>query len=160
MTIRMRPPAATTLTARRGSGPPTALLLPAEPVLRRALTHLAPFLHSNQADSGQNGYGDGLNCAKTIQAPAGNTIELTFTHMALESSCGSGGTNTGSTCSAQCPDPGCDTVSVYDGADTNAPRIGWLSGTDIPAAVQSTGTSLTVVFVTEYAPSTHHAPAT
>ena len=69
--------------------------------------------------------------------------------MALEASCGSGGTNTGATCSAQCPDPGCDTVSVYDGADTRAPRIGWFSGTDIPAAVQSTGTSLTIVFATD-----------
>ena len=38
-----------------------------------------------QADSGHNGYGDELHCGKTIQAPPGDTIELTFVHMALES---------------------------------------------------------------------------
>ena len=33
---------------------------------------------------GRNGYSDNLDCGKHIHAPAGNTIELTFTHLALE----------------------------------------------------------------------------
>ena len=103
----------------------------------------------NQADRGGNGYGDNLSCSKTIVAPAGSTVELTFTHIALESSCGIGGTNTGASCSNQCPEPGCDTVSVYDGPDTGSPRVGWFSGTDLPAAIESTGTSLTVIFATD-----------
>ena len=69
--------------------------------------------------------------------------------MALESSCGSGGTNSGRSCSNQCPVPGCDTVSVFDGADASAPLVGQFSGLDIPDAIQSTGNSLYVLFETD-----------
>eukprot|EP01043_Picozoa_sp_COSAG02_P073415 COSAG02_NODE_14256_length_1292_cov_2.460184_2_plen_166_part_01 len=42
---------------------------------------------------GRNGYSDNLDCGKHIHAPAGNTIELTFTYIALETS-------------SSCPQPG------------------------------------------------------
>ena len=64
---------------------------------------------------GRNGYGDNLDCGKHIHAPSGNTISLTFTYIALESGAG-------------CPQPGCDTVTVYDGADDRAPVLGSFSG--------------------------------
>lgn len=35
-------------------------------------------------DTGSNGYGDNLDCGKTIEAPAGFTIELTFTALNTE----------------------------------------------------------------------------
>ena len=64
---------------------------------------------------GRNGYGDNLDCGKHIHAPSGNTISLTFTYIALESGAG-------------CPQPGCDTVTVYDGANDRAPVLGSFSG--------------------------------
>ena len=86
----------------------------------------------NGADTGHNGYGDNLHCVKTIQAPAGNTIELTFTHLVIEP-----------------PPIGADTLSVYDGPSDLSPLIGAYTGTDIPAAVESTGNTLTLVFTTD-----------
>jgi hypothetical protein len=31
-------------------------------------------------DAGHNGYGDDLDCSKTIMAPASHTVNLIFTH--------------------------------------------------------------------------------
>jgi hypothetical protein len=65
-----------------------------------------PIPHTNLrsplgAQGGRNGYSDNLDCGKHIHAPASNTIELTFTYIALE---------TGSLC----PEPGehCTTATA------------------------------------------------
>jgi hypothetical protein len=90
-------------------------------------------------DTGSNGYGDNLDCGKALVAPAGWTIELTFTHIALEMSAGCTGG----------PTNGCDYVTVYDGPSSSAPILGQFTGTDIPADVESTGNSVYVVFHTD-----------
>lgn len=84
--------------------------------------------------------GDNLDCHKTITAPPGSTISLTFSHMALEAGAPCGGANSGI---------GCDVVVLYDGPDVNSPVIGTFSGTDLPAAQVSTGNTMTVRFQTD-----------
>lgn len=86
-------------------------------------------------DTGANGYGDNLDCMKTIQAPQGTVIELTFAQLALEHD--------------GCPEPGCDHVDVYDGPNMQSPMLGQFSGTDIPRPVRSTGNTITVHFHTD-----------
>ena len=88
------------------------------------------------ADTGSNGYGDNLDCGKHIAAPAGTTIALTFTHLALEQSAG-------------CPEPGCDTVTVYDGSSASSPVLGTYSGTTVPRPVRSTGSDIFARFQTD-----------
>ena len=91
-------------------------------------------------DTGGNGYADNLDCHKTIVAPPGNTISLTFSHMALEAGAPCGQANGG---------VGCDVVTLYDGADIYSPVIGTFSGTDLPAAQVSTQNLMTVRFQTD-----------
>jgi hypothetical protein len=89
------------------------------------------------SDVGQNhGYGDNLDCGKRIQAPAGDIIQLRFTHMTLEAG-------------KSCPSPGCDTVTVYDGPGPTSPVLGKFSGYTLPPVVKSTGNSLYVRFQTD-----------
>ena len=87
-------------------------------------------------DTGSNGYGDNLDCMKTIQAPQGNVIELTFAQIALEQA-------------DACGDTGCDYVSVYDGPTMYSPILGTYSGTEIPRPVRSSGNAMTVLFHTD-----------
>eukprot|EP01043_Picozoa_sp_COSAG02_P006319 COSAG02_NODE_179_length_31090_cov_49.813785_10_plen_192_part_00 len=86
-------------------------------------------------DTGSNGYGDNLDCMKTIQAPQGTVVELTIAQLALEHD--------------GCPEPGCDTLTVYDGPSVNSPMLGQFSGTEIPRPVRSTGNTMTVHFQTD-----------
>jgi hypothetical protein len=86
-------------------------------------------------DTGANGYGDNLDCMKTIQAPVGTVIEVTIAQIALEHD--------------GCPEPGCDYVAVYDGTNMQAPVLGQFSGTEIPRPVRSTGNAITVRFHTD-----------
>jgi hypothetical protein len=94
----------------------------------------------NGADTGQNGYGDNLDCTKIIQGPENTVISLDFTHIALESGGACGGANGG---------VGCDVVTVYDGPDTTSAVLGTFSGTTVPERIQSTGNSMTVRFQTD-----------
>ncbi len=94
----------------------------------------------NGADTGSNGYGDNLDCTKTIQAPADSLITLDFSHIALESGTACGGANGG---------VGCDVVTVYDGPDTSSPVLGTFSGNVVPERLQSTGPTMTVRFQTD-----------
>jgi hypothetical protein len=91
-------------------------------------------------DTGSNGYGDNLDCTKTISAPIGSTIALTIVQIALES---------GSACATINNGVGCDVLTVYDGPSTYAPVLGVFSGNDIPRPVQSTRNSMTVRFTTD-----------
>jgi hypothetical protein len=86
-------------------------------------------------DTGSNGYGDNLDCMKTIQAPPGTVIELTIAPIALEMD--------------PCPAPGCDYLAVFDGPDMSSPLLGQFSGTDTPRPVRSTGNSMSVHFHTD-----------
>ena len=88
-------------------------------------------------DTGSNGYGDNLDCMKTIQAPQGSVIELTIAQIALEAD------------AALCPQPGCDYVQVFDGPNMQSPSLGSFSGTEIPRPVRSTGNTMTVHFHTD-----------
>lgn len=102
-------------------------------------------------DTGSNGYGDNLDCTKTIQAPVGTVIGLTIAQIALESGTACGGANNG---------VGCDVLTVYDGPNANSPVLGTFSGTDIPRPVRSTGNTMTVRFTTDGqypVPSEYHA---
>jgi hypothetical protein len=94
----------------------------------------------NGADTGANGYGDNLDCTKTIQAPADTLITLDFSHIALESGDACGGANGG---------VGCDVVTVYDGPDSSSPVLGSFSGNEVPERLQSTGQTMTVRFQTD-----------
>ena len=86
------------------------------------------------AGAAANGYGDNLDCSKTITAPVGKVVSLTFSYIALE------------THPTDCGSSGCDTVTLYDGPDTSSQVIGVFGGTDEPAAQLSTGTTMTVRF--------------
>jgi hypothetical protein len=90
----------------------------------------------------ENGYGDNLDCGKTIQAPKGQTVSLVFTQMNLEDGGGSFG--------CTCGEGGCDYVEVFDGVDVHAPLLGHFTGTALPPRLSSTGTSLTIRFVTDH----------
>lgn len=84
--------------------------------------------------------GDNLDCHKTITAPPGATISLTFSHMSLES---------GAPCAGAHGGVGCDAVTLYDGPDITSPVIGTFSGTDLPPAQVTTGNTMTVRFETD-----------
>lgn len=94
----------------------------------------------NGADTGHNGYGDNLDCTKTIQAPANTLVSLDFSHIALEAGDACGGANGG---------VGCDVVTVYDGADSSAPVLGTFSGNEVPETLLSTGQTMTIRFQTD-----------
>ena len=94
----------------------------------------------NGADTGNNGYGDNLDCNKIIQAPANTLVSLDFSHMALEAGDACGAANNG---------VGCDIVTIYDGPNTQSPVLGTFSGNDVPERLISTGTALTVRFQTD-----------
>jgi hypothetical protein len=78
---------------------------------------------------GNSGYSDNLDCQKIIVAPAGSTIELLFSSIALEQDY--------------------DFVTVYDGGDINAPVLGRFTGTDLPNRILSTGPEMTVQFTSD-----------
>ena len=94
----------------------------------------------NGADTGHNGYGDNLDCTKTIQAPANTLVSLDFSHIALESADACGDAHGG---------VGCDVVTVYDGPDTSSPVLGTFSGSEVPETLQTTGQSMTIRFQTD-----------
>jgi hypothetical protein len=87
------------------------------------------------------GYGDNLDCGKTIEAPVGQTVTLTFTQMNLE--------NGGGSYDCTCPEGGCDHVEVFDGNSPSSPSLGSFTGTDLPPPVVSTGNALYVSFKTD-----------
>ena len=76
---------------------------------------------------GNSGYSDNLDCQKIIVAPAGSTIELLFSSIALEQDY--------------------DFVTVYDGGDINAPVLGRFTGTDLPNRLLSTGAYIRLSFL-------------
>ena len=99
----------------------------------------------NGADTGHNGYGDNLACGKTIQAPQGSQVELTFTHITLE---GTAMCSEDQGCT--CANPPCgDTLWVFDGPSESSPRLGAFTGTELPPAVQSTGNTMFIKFTTD-----------
>jgi hypothetical protein len=84
----------------------------------------------------KNGYSDNLDCGQIIHAPAGYTINLRFTYMALETS-------------KTCKKPGCDTVTVYDGPSVHSRVLGVFSGLRNPPPIKSTGTDIFIRFQTD-----------
>jgi hypothetical protein len=138
-------------------GPPTmcAQFLPSRPValacsnpllLNRSSARVGT-LHDDHAPltdgrAEHNGYGDNLNCVKTIIGPKGSTVTLQFSQIDLES---------GKICGKAHESVGCDVVEIYDGADINSPRLGIFSGDREPATIMSTGRYLTVRFETDTA---------
>nr|XP_032815639.1 fibrillin-1-like [Petromyzon marinus] len=78
-------------------------------------------------------YPNNANRTHIIYASGSNRICLQFTAMSLESSAG---------CSK-------DYVAVYDGPLVTAPLLGKFCGGSIPAKISSSGTRLTVVFISD-----------
>ncbi|CAM9548592.1 unnamed protein product [Lampetra planeri] len=78
-------------------------------------------------------YPNNANRTHIIYASGSNRICLQFTAMSLENSAG---------CSK-------DYVAVYDGALVTAPILGKFCGGSIPAKIASSGTRLTVVFISD-----------
>ena len=96
---------------------------------------------TSYADGGK-GYGDNLDCGVRIRGGKHSVVNLHFTQMNLED----GGGSFGCTCS----EGGCDYVEVFDGVDVHAPLLGHFTGTALPPRLSSTGTSLTIRFVTDH----------
>ncbi len=76
--------------------------------------------------SGSNNYQNNSDCRWLIQPPNATSITLTFQNFNLLSG---------------------DSVYVYNGSTTSAPRIGAFSGNSIPSPVTSTGGAMLVHFV-------------
>eukprot|EP01052_Picozoa_sp_SAG31_P039843 SAG31_NODE_5615_length_2423_cov_2.452668_1_plen_558_part_00 len=94
--------------------------------------------HSQLGGCGYNvGYGDNLDCTTTITAGANQVVALSFTQVNLESGdrCGVNGV--------------CDYVEIFDGPSISSPSLGQFSGSDLPGAIRSTGSSVTVHFDTD-----------
>lgn len=85
-----------------------------------------------------NGYGDYLDCSKTISAPSGQTIRLIFSYLVLEQH---------PSCSG--PDNACDWISIYDGPDENSPLIGEYGGLTLPPVIVTTGNNAVIHFHTD-----------
>jgi phosphotriesterase-related protein len=80
-------------------------------------------------NSGSDSYQNNLSCEKLIQPSGAVNVTLTFNSFETES--------------------GYDFVKVYDGATTSSALLGQFSGTSLPAAVTSTGSSMLIVFTTD-----------
>jgi len=89
-----------------------------------------------------NGYGDNLNCIKTLTVESGKTITLQIRQINLES---------GKLCKKAHGGVGCDVIEIYDGPSIQSKRLGIYSGDKEPAAIHSSGNSITVRFETDTA---------
>ncbi len=79
--------------------------------------------------SGSSNYADNRDCSWLIQPENGGVVTLNFDNFNTES--------------------GYDYVSVYDGTNASATRIGRFSGSSLPSAVTSTGNALFVRFTSD-----------
>ena len=73
-------------------------------------------------------YKNNVNCLWTVQAPVNFNIRLEFKFFKIEKS-------------FNCNN---DYITVYDGANDNAPIIGKYCGRDLPANIVSTGNTISV----------------
>lgn len=78
--------------------------------------------------SGIASYSDNLDCSWTIINPLGSPIDITFIEFQTE--------------------VGNDVLSIFDGADENAPLLGAYSGANLPAPVQSSSDVVYITFTT------------
>ena len=90
--------------------------------------------------SGEGAYGDNAACAVLLQAPPGAKVIIKFIEFDLDSTVNpmdQGPLHTSA-----------DYVRLYDGADTDAPMISWLSGQNVDASAwASQGEQMLVTFV-------------
>ena len=122
-----------------------------------ALTSVVGTMHDDQVDmmvdctlsdcSGHgaslNGYGDNLDCSKTITAPENFVVSLLFTQFNLEA----------------CPaTSSCDYIEIFDGPSTSSASLGQFTGSIDdrltyshlpPGAIRSHGRSVTLQFHTD-----------
>ena len=80
--------------------------------------------------SGTSNYTDDAACKWLIQPTGASTVTLSFSSFDLES--------------------GYDFVKVYDGTTTSSTLLGSYSGSTIPSAISSTGSSMLVYFTSDY----------
>ena len=99
------------------------------PTFCTGLTNLTANNGSFNDGSGTSNYNDNSDCQWLIQPANGLPITLNFTSFDTEQ--------------------GFDLVLVYDGTSTAANLIGTFSGSAIPAAVTSTGSSMFVRFISD-----------
>eukprot|EP01050_Picozoa_sp_SAG11_P032057 SAG11_NODE_10234_length_845_cov_0.915550_1_plen_199_part_01 len=100
-------------------------------------------IHDDQTDEHTDSQGYASHpqdCYKVIVAPVGSVVSLAFSHLNLEN---------GPLCANVHNGVGCDVVTIYDGPNEQAPVLGVYSGTDIPGALVSSGTEVTVRFETD-----------
>lgn len=76
-------------------------------------------------------YEDGKSCVYNIIAPLGNAIVLNFTDFDIEDECDF------------------DSLSLYDGIDSNATKIGQYCGSAIPPPAVSTQNHMHILFNTD-----------
>lgn len=76
-------------------------------------------------------YEDSKYCAYDIEAPMGKAIVLNFTDFDIEYDCDF------------------DSLTIYDGVDTNSTKIGTYCGTRMPPAMVSTLNHIHLVFQTD-----------
>lgn len=93
------------------------------------------------------GYGNNLDCGVALHAGKNQVITVVFAQLNLE---GGPRLENGIPLPGPCDDPGCDYISIYDGADDNAPLIGQYTGHNIPMPITSRGQDLFVRFQTDH----------
>lgn len=78
-----------------------------------------------------NPYDDNKVCIYDIEAPLGKAIVLNFTNFDIEADCDF------------------DSLSIYDGVDSNSTRIGTYCGDETPPVATSTMNHLHLIFSTD-----------
>jgi M6 family metalloprotease-like protein len=96
----------------------------------QCFTNLSVLTYSGNIEdgSGANNYQDNLGCSWLIEPPLATTVTATFNSFDL-STAG-------------------DTLFIYDGNSSSAPRLAAYTGTILPAAVTSTSNEMFVEFIT------------
>ncbi|MEY4964061.1 MAG: hypothetical protein RLZZ323_1380 [Bacteroidota bacterium] len=87
--------------------------------------------------SGANKYCNNMNCSWLIQPPQAQKVTFNFTSFNLQNASADGRTIY-------------DAVEIYDGINDSAPLLGRFTGSTVPNAVTSTGSSLFIKFYTDY----------
>jgi hypothetical protein len=80
--------------------------------------------------SGSSDYQDDADCKWLIQPGGASTVTLTFSSFSTEE--------------------GYDSIKVYDGSSTSAKLLGAYTGSKLPSAVSSSGSSMLVHFTSDY----------
>ncbi|MCS6904199.1 MAG: CUB domain-containing protein [Bacteroidia bacterium] len=95
----------------------------------QGLQVLSQITGSLEDGSGENDYGNNLNCSWLIAPPGASEVILEFESFDTESCC--------------------DELVVYDGASTQAPRLGSFKGNQLPPTLVASSGKMLLVFITD-----------